>query len=608
MKIQFSIIWLGVLFSIGKNYAQLDSIQKLDEVILTDVKLSDFSDGYKQQKLKDSVLLITSNTLTDILRFTSPIYFKEQGSGMVSSVSFRGTNASQTAVIWNGISINSVLTGQTDFNTLLPQGYDDVRIRFGGGSVQYGSGAVGGSVHLTNNIQFKKTNKQTLTVGYGSYDLLKSSFKSIFANQNSYLDVGIAFDHSDNDFTILKTGTKNNNGSYVRLSSFLNTGITYKNQTISFYTNYYYGNKNLASSLTTVSKDGYTDKNTRALLQHTYSASKWKATTRLAHLYEQYAYFPDTEKPLFFSGNAQTYIGSLNFNYHLSKKIKLNVLNEINYIKAGGTNIKRANRKTWASVLIWNHRLSKKLKYGINLRKEFLNNFKNPLLLAFDAAYLFTKKSSLFFNVSKNYRVPTFNDLYWLEGGNPNLQPETSYQGEIGTTFTYNNIGFGITTYYIKSKNLIKWVPQSNGIWQPLNISETKNYGGEFTLNYRKKIGDTHVLDGAIQYGFTKAIDLEKNKQLIYVPTHKVTGNITYTYKKIGALFQILKNGRVYTTTDNKESLAGYWVLNSQINYTIFKKQLLGLRVSNMLNTYYENVAFRPMANRNFQLFLNLTI
>src|SRR5690554_1921987 len=132
--------------------AQLDSIQKLDEVILSDVKLKRYASGFKVTVLKDSVLTKSPWSLTDLLRYNSNIYFKENGYGMVSSPSFRGTNASQTAVVWNGININSIFTGLTDFNSISPMNYDEISIRSGGGGVLYGSGAVGGSVHLNDNF------------------------------------------------------------------------------------------------------------------------------------------------------------------------------------------------------------------------------------------------------------------------------------------------------------------------------------------------------------------------------------------------------------------------------------------------------------------------
>jgi iron complex outermembrane receptor protein len=52
------------------------------------------------------------------LRFQSSIYIKENGRGAVSSPSFRGTTAQQTAFVWNGININSNFLGQGDINNI----------------------------------------------------------------------------------------------------------------------------------------------------------------------------------------------------------------------------------------------------------------------------------------------------------------------------------------------------------------------------------------------------------------------------------------------------------------------------------------------------------
>src|SRR5690606_22669337 len=142
--------------------AQLDSLQHLDEVFLTDSKLENFWSGFTQNRIGKSSVERNSFSLTEVLQYNSFIYFKENGAGMVSSPSFRGTNAAQTAVIWNGININSIFTGQTDFNTISPLGYDEITVRSGGGGVQYGSGAVGGSIHLNNYFSFEKIDTTSL--------------------------------------------------------------------------------------------------------------------------------------------------------------------------------------------------------------------------------------------------------------------------------------------------------------------------------------------------------------------------------------------------------------------------------------------------------------
>ena len=193
-------------------YAQLDSIQYLNEVVLIDSKLEDFSEGYTLTKISDTLISRNPVSLSDLLNFNSNIYIKENGYGMVASPSFRGTNALQTAVIWNGIPINSNLTGQTDFNTIATASLTNVIIRSGGGSSQYGSGAVGGSIHLNNTIEFTENSSNELTIYYGSYASVGGIFKRKMATEKKYLDMAVDFISSDNDYKYVGLNRKNNNG------------------------------------------------------------------------------------------------------------------------------------------------------------------------------------------------------------------------------------------------------------------------------------------------------------------------------------------------------------------------------------------------------------
>ena len=105
------------MFSV-KGYSQLDSIQHLKIVNLQSITLNKHSKGFKVITLNDSILVNNTESFSSLLRFNSPIYIKEYGAGGTSSVSFRGTNASNTAVVWNGININSINNGQSEFNSI----------------------------------------------------------------------------------------------------------------------------------------------------------------------------------------------------------------------------------------------------------------------------------------------------------------------------------------------------------------------------------------------------------------------------------------------------------------------------------------------------------
>ena len=148
--------------------AQNDSITKLKEVIVSDRTLYSSNKSQSIQILNDSVINKNQSSLSNLLNYNSVLYFKEYGRGMLSTVSFRGTTASQTAVIWNGINVNSQLNGSADFNTFTAPDFNNISIKAGGGSVSYGSGAIGGTVHLSNDLVFKNKFENDLRLDYGA--------------------------------------------------------------------------------------------------------------------------------------------------------------------------------------------------------------------------------------------------------------------------------------------------------------------------------------------------------------------------------------------------------------------------------------------------------
>src|SRR5690606_22059031 len=111
------ILILCILSGFRLTIAQSDTVM-LNEVNLSDSHLLRFTETQTKTMLSDSVLQRNPASAVSLLNFNSLLYLKENGAGMVGSPSFRGTTASQTAIIWNGININSQFLGQTDFNTI----------------------------------------------------------------------------------------------------------------------------------------------------------------------------------------------------------------------------------------------------------------------------------------------------------------------------------------------------------------------------------------------------------------------------------------------------------------------------------------------------------
>ena len=583
--------------------AQLDFIQYLNEIVLVDSKLEEFSEGYTLTKISDTLVSRNPVSLSDLLNFNSNIYIKENGYGMVASPSFRGTNASQTAVIWNGIPINSNLTGQTDFNTIATASLTNVIIRSGGGSSQYGSGAVGGSIHLNNTIEFTENSSNELTIYYGSYASVGGIFKRKMAAEKKYLDMAVDFISSDNDYEYVGLNRKNNNGEFNKLNISMNGGLRLNNSSLIWNSNYFSGVRNLSGTITTFNKDSYKDETFRNLLTWNSTSKKWNNIIKGAHIFERYQYYPNRENVLYFEGKSNTIIGDYQLEYNINEKITVSSILNLTHIKAKGANIGDESRNTLAAIFIWKQLVSDQLSYNINIRQEFFNDFENPLIVSVDTKYKINQWYSLKANASKNYRVPTFNDLYWNNGGNVDLKPEISYQGAISNEFYFKYFLFNMNLFYINSKDLISWQPDINGMFSPINISKTENIGFEMAAKFSKSI-QKNIFNIGINYAYTSAKNIETGKQLMYVPFHKVTGTIDYRIQRFNAYFQQLFNGNVFTTTDNSTDLDSYLVANIGFDYFFLYKTMpvkIGFKFNNIFNKYYENVAYRPMPNRNIQ-------
>lgn len=588
--------------------AQQDSIHKLEELIIADSQLKSNSHTQAVQKLNDSLIRKNQPSLTTLLNYNSVIYFKENGLGMISSPSFRGTTAQQTAVIWNGININSQLNGQTDFNTISAFDYTSVAIRAGGGSSIYGSGAVGGSIHLNNGIRFQKGFSNRLRLQYGSFETLNTHYGLGYSNEKWSVNAGISHNKSDNDYDYLGTTLKNENGQFYNSSINAQLGyhINAKN-TLRFYSQFYEGERNFSGTTAALSKSKYQNADSRNLMEWEVRFGKLISKTKLAFLSEEFKYFENKDSDIFSYGKVESLIAKYDLTYTILSGMNVNLILDFAQNKGVGSSFSNHERSIGGGSLLVSHAVTSRLYYEASVRKEATNNYQSPVLFAAGSKYRFAKFYTLNISVSKNFRVPTFNDLYWEGSGNPNLKPEHSMQYEMGNTFQIGGFTLKLNAYQIQLKDMLRWLPQSNGLWQPVNTDAVTIYGGESLLEWKFNLNNHHfVLNGT--YAYTISENDETKKQLIYVPYHKGTAAVAYTYKRFATDVQLLYNGEVFTSSDNAYVLNDYAVCNIGLNYDLGKKNTvqLGARVLNVWNEEYENVAVRPMPGRNFTTYLTL--
>ena len=603
-------ILLLLFLSFGAVSAQDDSINNLDEIVLKGNFSPSVNSGYEVKVIADSVLKESYESLGNLLQKQANFYFKQNGNGMVSSISLRGTSASQTGVYWNGISVNSALNGQTDFNTLQGNSFDELEIRKGGGSVLLGNGSIGGAINLKDKVNFEKKQSAILLAGAGSFETYFSQLTALWGSDGFYGKISGGMQSSANDYDYIGTDLKNENGDYKNYNFNATLGFKISDyHSLNFNASVFDNDRNLSRTLSTESLSNLESKDRRFLLDWKFVGDRFTSSLKTAFLYEDFTYLFDKNVMDNKSyGESERFIAKYDFSYFLNNKMFFRAGVEYENATGSGSSINAVTQNDATAYLLMHHEPFVRLMYNASFRVGTSSAYEIPFIYSLDAKYLFSDQLSLRGAFSTNYRLPTFNDLYWEPGGNPDLKPENSLSGELGLEYSRREFTISGGTYFIKSKDLIQWRPVTQDFWQPQNVNNASNYGLEFSAAYKKTFGD-HRLEFKANYDYTIAQDDDLEKQLIYVPKHRAGFNANYIWKLWAFNYNLQYVGEVYTTTSNSQSLDAYALSDIGINRKLFKGLLaLGFKINNLFNENYQSVAFRPMPGRNYLLQINIKI
>lgn len=581
---------------------------ELEELIIEKNKISNQSKSQHAIVLNDSLVENNVGTFTDFLQKNTTLYFKENGYGMVSSPTFRGTTAQQTSVLWNGIKINSSLLGQTDFNATAFKSYDHIVVKPGGGSVLYGSSAIGGTIHLNNELQFNRKTTNEIQLNYGSFNTQGIHYKISTGFEKFAINVHFGYNKSDNDYEWIGKNRKNINGQFFNTD--FGAELAYKinsKNTVEFYSSTYNDDRHFALLTPYQTKTKYQNSYYRNLLKWHYKTNRFLNTFYAANIKESYSYFDQLPTDSKSGGKANTLYFKNESFYNLLQNFKLSGFLEYQKTTGEGQNsgLPFSTQEIFAVSVLGNYDFTNRFGIEVGAKNEMAKDYQNPFL--FSAGFYYnTELYQLKLNSSKNYRIPTFNDLYWQPGGNLNLKPETSYQFDINNNFKYKSVTFNISTYYTSIKEMIRWIPTNAGFWEANNVDEVTIYGADIFLNLKKQ-WNHHSVQLNSNYGYTKSIDKKTEKQLTYTPLHKFNVQLFYGYKNFSIVPSFLYVSEIFTTAsnDNASAIAGYGIIDVDVQQKINIKNnpfIINLKIKNAANTVYTNMPERVMPGRNYHI------
>jgi len=277
---------------------------------------------------------------------------------------------------------------------------------------------------------------------------------------------------------------------------------------------------------------------------------------------------------------------------------------------------------------------TKRLGLAVNLREEFYKDTFTPLIPGFFADYLVSKKGNIVLkaSIARNYRYPTLNDLYFQPGGNPDLKTEKGYTYDGGVEFTLKNerVTFKgeVSAYDSYIRDWILWIPVNSAYMTPINIKKVHSYGveakGKLSIlphkDWRLEIEGNYAITHSINKGGSYDEDLSFSdgdavgKQLPYIPKYSSAAIGRLMWKKWIFTYKWIYYSERFTRSDNEktltDNLGAYYMndvsLEKQFSFR-WADCSVKVSVNNLFDEEYQSELSRPMAGRNFGLFIGIT-
>ncbi len=597
-------LW-GIILALGQSLCA----QQIDTtLLLSEITVLDF---YAPESVVDTnsttpllPFLQMKGTVGDLLANYSPVFIKQYGAGQLASSSIRGGSAAHTTLKWNGISLQNPMLGQVDLSSIPSFFIDKTGISYGN---EYGinNTEIGAVIHI-DNLPLDRVVKRIQTYSsIGSFGQYEAGVGFHFQRKKWQNRTRLFGLNQKNNYPYTDLSGKRIQQTHARQTQL---GIL---QEIGLQSNphsewamrlWLQENHRQIPKNKLQNEQVAEQKNNILRTQLTWDNHR-NSTVKMAFIDDNFVY-DDTLHSIHSLNRTRAFQAGY---LHRSSAPLLWAVH-YQYTTAMTNNYSQnVRRQEWKGEV--QYQMRSKYQHRLLLLKlqgGLTDEHFNPLLPTISLSQKW-KHLQWQWSISRKYRLPSFNDLYWSEGGNPDLLPEKGWESILNTKWKKGIFSLTTTLFGKLINQWIIWQPGNSGLWSPTNAQQVGSRGVELKAAIlQSKASLPWSITG--QYFYTQSTQLKgenRDRQLIYQPRHQVIVRGLAQLHSWQFSYNHKVTGRVFTTTDNSESLSGYGLgtLSLQKEWNRHKSHLITtLQIENVWNNDYETVAFYPMPRRSWHL------
>jgi len=270
-------------------------------------------------------------------------------------------------------------------------------------------------------------------------------------------------------------------------------------------------------------------------------------------------------------------------------------------VEKSTTNYSETERTTQSAFINANY-ISDSFLAELALRYDDVENVADDTAINIGLGYRFNQYHQLSINYGEGFKAPSFNDLYFPWGGNPDLRFETSDNQEIVYKGFYETGNLVASVYESQVENLIQWIPDNNGIWAPQNVGKADISGIDVSFDLR--LTDFHH---KITASYVDAEDATTGTQLIRRAKKHLGYDLSYIADTFDWFMQVQYVGERPDTGYQSFMpimLDSYTQVNFAASYTFNNQWQLKLKITDAFDKAPTLVSGYNAAGRQYSLTL----
>lgn len=476
----------SLAFCLSVNAQTDTTTQALGEVLIQENRIQlPFSKQSRNISLISKRQLETTpaRSLAEVLSFVPGVDVRQRGvTGVQSDISIRGGSFEQTLMLLNGIKLSDPQTGHHMMNIPIPLvNIDRVEVLKGPASRVFGQNAYAGAINVITELSDKRYAR---VQGYaGDFGMKGINFAGSLPIRNYKQNLAVSYDDSNGHWY---------NSDYQVSNIFYEGGldINEKNEVKGMiaYTDRRFGANGFYSSA--FPEQWESVQTTLAALSHSLTQKNFQINTRGYFRRNEDEYVLRRDEPEFYQNFHTTDVYALEVNgYFQSMLGKTGFGLETRKEAIESTNLGNHDRVLSGIFLEQLVNIGSQADLRAGVYSNYYSEYGWKHFPGAELGFQATTDLRLYSGYGISYRIPTYNDLYYVGPtniGNDQLAPEQAQNLEIGAKWSKSGIFAELVYFNRSTDNLIEWTrPDADTPWQPQNFSEVKFNGIEASLNYR---------------------------------------------------------------------------------------------------------------------------